>query len=179
MKDTKTSERYSQGFLDAFQPKDLQELLLEVRVLLEILQTNSDIMKILSSHNVKNEEKISILEPFITNTKFDEYWQNLMMLLAEKGRFNILDEIISILERYILGELNIVKVTIKTAHELATEMKEKMVTFIASKVNKSIEPTFVVEPAVLGGFIAESDNFIVDSSVQRSLEQFRLSLIKM
>ena len=80
---------------------------------------------------------------------------------------------------YILGELNIVKVTIKTAHELATEMKEKMVTFIASKVNKSIEPTFVVEPAVLGGFIAESDNFIVDSSVQRSLEQFRLSLIKM
>lgn len=179
MKDTKTSERYAQGFLDAFQPKDLQELLLEVRVLLEILQTNSDIMKILSSHNVKNEEKVTILEPFIANTNFDEYWQNLMMLLAEKGRFNLLDEIISILERYILGELNIVKVTIKTAHELATEMKEKMVTFIASKVNKSIEPTFVVEPAVLGGFIAESDNFIVDSSVQRSLEQFRLSLIKM
>ena len=136
-------------------------------------------MKILSSHNVKNEEKVTILEPFIANTNFDEYWQNLMMLLAEKGRFNLLDEIISILERYILGELNIVKVTIKTAHELATEMKEKMVTFIASKVNKSIEPTFVVEPAVLGGFIAESDNFIVDSSVKRSLEQFRLSLIKM
>ena len=89
MKDTKTSERYAQGFLDAFQPKDLQELLLEVRVLLEILQTNSDIMKILSSHNVKNEEKVTILEPFIANTNFDEYWQNLMMLLAEKGRFNL------------------------------------------------------------------------------------------
>lgn len=179
MKHTQISERYSLGFLEAFEQKDLKVLLKEVRVLREIIQTNSDIMQALSSYLVKNEDKATVLEPFISNSKFDKYWQNLMMLLAESNRLNLLAEILAILERHILEELNIVKVTIKTAHELAAEMKEKVIDFVSSKVNKTIESTFIVEPEVIGGFIAESDNFIVDSSVKRSLEQFRLSLIKM
>lgn len=179
MKHTQISERYSIGFLEAFEQKDLKELLKEVRVLRGVIQANSNIMLALSSYLVKNEDKATVLEPFISNSKFDVYWQNLMMLLAENHRLNLFSEIIAILERCILEELNIVKVTIKTAHELAAEMKDKMVDFIANKVNKTIESTFIVEPEVIGGFIAESDNFIVDSSVKRSLEQFRLSLIKM
>lgn len=101
------------------------------------------------------------------------------MLLSEKNRLNLFDEIIYFLEQYILLELNIVKITIKTAHELKEDMKTKMIDFLSNKIKKQIEASFVTDPQVLGGFIAESDNFIVDSSVKRSLEQFRLSLIKM
>jgi F0F1-type ATP synthase delta subunit len=72
-----------------------------------------------------------------------------------------------------------VKITIKTAHELAGDMKESITKFLADKVKMIVESSFLVDPDVIGGFIAESDNFIVDSSVKRSLEQFRLSLIKM
>jgi len=58
-------------------------------------------------------------------------------------------------------------------------MKEKITKFLTDKVKMIVEASFLLDPEVIGGFIAESDNFIVDSSVKRSLEQFRLSLIKM
>jgi len=179
MKDTKAAERYANGFIDAFRTEDLQELLVEVRVLKEIMLANPEISEILASNVIKEKDKLSILDPFSTESKFSDYWQNLIKLLSEKNRLNLIDEIIYFLEQYILRELNIVKITINTAHELAGEMKEKIVNFLSDKIKKEVESSFVVDPEVLGGFIAESDNFIVDSSVKRSLEQFRLSLIKM
>lgn len=179
MKDTKAAERYANGFIDVFQADELKELLDEVRVLNEVLQNEPGILEALSSHIIKEREKIDIFEPFSAESKFSDYWQNLIMLLSEKNRLNIFDEIIYFIEQYVLRDLNIVKITIKTAHELKEEMKQKMVDLITKKINKTVEAVFVTEPDVIGGFIAESDNFIVDSSVKRSLEQFRLSLIKM
>ncbi len=179
MKDTKTAERYANGFMAAFTSEDLPSLLEEVRVLQQVLRANSDISRVLSSHVIKEKDKLHIIEPFLNESKFGDYWQNLIMLLSEKNRLNLFDEIIYFLEQYILLELNIVKITIKTAHELKEDMKTKMIDFLSNKIKKQIEASFVTDPQVLGGFIAESDNFIVDSSVKRSLEQFRLSLIKM
>jgi F-type H+-transporting ATPase subunit delta len=179
MKDTKTAERYANGFLAAFTSNDLPNLLEEVRVLQQVLRANSDISRVLSSHVIKEKDKLHIIEPFIKECKHGDYWQNLIMLLSEKNRLNLFDDINYFLEQYILDELNIVKITIKTAHELKKDMKNKMVNFLSDKIKKQVEASFVTDPQVLGGFIAESDNFIVDSSVKRSLEQFRLSLIKM
>jgi F-type H+-transporting ATPase subunit delta len=179
MKDTKTAERYANGFIDAFNPEDMQELLVEVRVLKEVLKANPEISELLSSYVIKEKDKLNLLEPFSSESKFSDYWQNLILLLDEKTRLNLFNEIIYFSEQYILLELNIVKITIKTAHELVDEMKDKIIKFLTDKVNKIVEASFIVEPEVIGGFIAESDNFIVDSSVKRSLEQFRLSLIKM
>lgn len=179
MKDTKAAEPYANGFIDNFLPEDKQELLVEVRVLQKVLKANPEISELLSSHVIKEKDKLNILEPFSSESKFRDYWQNLILLLHEKNRLNLFNEIIYFLEDYILRDLNIVKITIKTAHELAGDVKEKLIKFLSDKVNKSVEPSFIVEPDVIGGFIAESDNFIVDSSVKRSLEQFRLSLIKM
>lgn len=179
MKDTKAAERYANGFIDAFSQEDMQELLGEIRVLQEVLKANPEISALLSSHVLKEKDKMSILEPFSSQSKYSDYWQNLILLLQEKNRLDLIDEIIYFLEQYVLRELNIVQITIKTAHELAKDMKDNLEKFLTDKVKKTIEATFVVAPEVIGGFIAESDNFIVDSSVKRSLEQFRLSLIKM
>ncbi len=179
MKDTKTAERYANGFIQAFSQADMQNLLEEVRVLQVVLRSDPELSRVLSSHIIKEKEKLHIIEPFLKESSYSDYWQNLIMLLSEKNRLELFDDIIYFLEQYILLELNIVKITIKTAHELKEEMKEKMLNFISDKIQKKVEASFVVEPEVLGGFIAESDNFIVDSSVKRSLEQFRLSLIKM
>jgi ATP synthase F1 delta subunit len=179
MKDTKAAERYADGFVDAFSLEDMQELLVEVRVLQEVLKANPEISELLSSHVIKEKDKLNLLEPFSSESKFSDYWQNLILLLNEKNRLELFNEIIYFLEQFILRELNIVKITIKTAHELSSEMKEKITKFLTDKVKKTVEASFLVAPEVIGGFIAESDNFIVDSSVKRSLEQFRLSLIKM
>lgn len=179
MKDTKAAERYANGFIDVFQADELKELLAEVRVLKQVLQSEPEILVALSSYVIKEKDKLEILEPFFTESKFSDYWQNLIKLLSEKNRLDLVEEIIYFMEQYVLRELNIVKITIKTAHELKEDMKQKMVDFLTEKINKTVEAVFVTEPEVLGGFIAESDNFIVDSSVKRSLEQFRLSLIKM
>ncbi len=179
MKDTKAAERYANGFVDAFSTEDMQELLVEVRVLQEVLKANPEISELLSSHVIKEKDKLNLLEPFSSESKFSDYWQNLILLLNEKNRLELFNEIIYFLEQYILRELNIVKITIKTAHELSSEMKEKITKFLTDKVKMIVEASFLLSPEVIGGFIAESDNFIVDSSVKRSLEQFRLSLIKM
>lgn len=179
MKDTKAAECYANGFIAAFTQEDMPELLAEVRILQEVLKANPEISELLASHVLKEEDKMTILEPFSSQSKFSDYWQNLILLLQEKNRLTLIDAVIYFLEQYLLRDLNIVQITIKTAHELAVDMQEKLINFLTAKVKKKIEASFVVAPEVIGGFIAESDNFIVDSSVKRSLEQFRLSLIKM
>jgi len=179
MKDKKAAEHYAIGFIEAVGKEHLQTLIQEVNALQVILSENPELKNILTSPLVKDKDKLEIVEPFVSKSEFSVYWQNLIMLLIEKDRLNIFTEITFFLEQYILDGLNIVKVTIKTAHAVNDALQSKIVKHVADKIKKIIEPTFIVDASVIGGFIAESDNFIVDSSVKYSLEKFRLSLINM
>ncbi len=179
MKDKKAAEHYAIGFMQAIGKESLPNLLKEVRTLQNILSDNPEINSIFASVLVKQKDKLEIIEPFTTNSEYKIYWQNLIMLLHEKTRLNLFAEIINFLELYILEELNIVKVTIKTAHEASEQLKAKMVKYLTDNVKATIEANFEIDPSVIGGFIAESDNFIVDSSVKYSLEKFRLSVMNL
>ncbi|OQY40207.1 MAG: ATP synthase F1 subunit delta [Candidatus Cloacimonetes bacterium 4572_65] len=179
MKDKQIAERYALGFMEAVGKDNYTKLIIEVKALKSILSDNPEIVNIFASPVVADKDKIDIINPFVEQSEFKDYWHNFMMLLNEKGRAPLFGLVADCLEEYILEELNIVKVTIKTAYELAEDMRKKLISYISEKINKEVEPTFVTDSSVIGGFIAESDNFIVDSSVKHSLEKFRLSLINM
>lgn len=179
MREIRVAERYANGFVSNFTERTYSELLSEIRGMRSILADNPEMMMLLASSVVTFKDKQTLFEPFIKESNYGEYWQNLVLVLDSKDRLNIFDLVLDVSERLILAEMNIVKMTIKTAHEVTAETRDKIIAYVSNKLGKALETTFILDSTVLGGFVAESDNFIIDSSVKHSLEKFRLSLLNL
>jgi F0F1-type ATP synthase delta subunit len=68
---------------------------------------------------------------------------------------------------------NEVAVLIETATVLDTSGSTSLIATLETKTNKKLNPTYLVNTDILGGFKATIKNTIYDGSVQHSIEKVR------
>ena len=64
-------------------------------------------------------------------------------------------------------------VTFSSAEELPDDQRKKLIEKTKKLTGRTIEPAFVVEPALMGGVKIEYENFMLDGTVRGNLEKLR------
>ena len=105
-----------------------------------------------------------------TTTKF-------LQLLCEKRRENVLTEIITEFGTLYDERMGIERPTVTTAVALSEAQRASLEAKLAARLNKKVEPVYVVDVKVLGGVKIQIGDTIIDSSVTHQLETIRESML--
>ena len=174
MPNARLAGRYAKSLLDlATEQGQLEAVYADMKYIQAACHASSEFVNMLRSPIIKADQKNSIITA-VTTGKVSELTASFNNLLVRKGRESDLPEIATAFVEQYNALKDIHKVTLTTALEVSVDLQNA----IAQKVKTahsfaSVELESKVDPSLIGGFVLEFDNNLVDASVVRDLRDIK------
>lgn len=171
------SKVYGDAYVSVVSEKNnLIDALEEIKSVKNILLENVEIIELLDSPKMDDEEKIDFIKGiFEKHISVDS--MGFLLTIIEKKRqaelLPILDYVIDCVKELLL----IGKATVTTALPLDDSKKERIVDeLLKSSHYKSLEAEYVVDESIIGGIVIRIGDRVVDSSVKTRIDKMRKML---
>lgn len=178
MTEQRVSFRYAKAVFDLAKSTNLiDSVYKDFRVIRSYLNESGELIKVLKSPIVKTWRKKNLFKELFGDV-LSEFTNNFLILLTEKNRENFLPDIIFSFETMYNVEMNISKVDITTSREIDSDLRTKIISKLTSRLDKTIIPTYKVEPNMIGGIKIRVEDWVYDASVSNQLSRLRAKLIQ-
>ncbi|MBE7709936.1 MAG: ATP synthase F1 subunit delta [Cyanobacteria bacterium SIG32] len=174
---SQTAKTYAKGLVLTTQngATSCDAILEELNNVKNIIKSSDDLNGVLNSPAVTTEQKLLIIQDIFQN-KVSENTFNFLKLLAEKNRFNEFAQIIEAFKQELDIINGIQRVQVVSAIELTEEYKQKIITKLSEKLNKTIITDWQIDDSIIAGLVIKINDDIIDTSIKNKLEN--LSKIK-
>jgi len=171
------SKVYGDAYVSVVSEKNnLIDALEEIKSVKNILLENVEIIELLDSPKMDDEEKIDFIKGIFENHISVDSMGFLLTIIEKKRQAEllpILDYVIDCVKELLL----IGKATVTTALPLDGSKKERIVDeLLKSSHYKSLEAEYVVDESIIGGIVIRIGDRVVDSSVKTRIDKMRKML---
>ena len=178
MAELKVSTRYAESLMDvAEEKKNMDSITNDAELIISAFEESRDLMLAMQSPVIKPEIKLSILNEIFQN-KVNADTLNFLKFVLNKGRENLLYDIMKNFMSLKDLKLGIANVNVKTAYEVDEKVKEEIIVFFGRYLNKKIKFRYNVDHEIIGGFIAAVDDTVYDASLKHQLELLKKQFTK-
>jgi F-type H+-transporting ATPase subunit delta len=179
MQNPRLANRYAKSLIDVAVEKNLlEQICADMKLLIAMIKSSKEFYNLLKSPIVKADKKIAIINA-VTDGKINAVTTLFNKLLVNKGRESeLLDIAEAFVEQYnaIKG---IHKVTLTTAIEISADVKATLENKIKAEQGIGlVELETKVDESLIGGFVLEFNNNLVDASIARDLRDVKKQFAK-
>jgi F-type H+-transporting ATPase subunit delta len=151
------------------------------RVQSELLQvagafrSSDELRDALSNPQLPSDRKKAIVDGLL-ESHASELTVAFINFVVGMGRASSLPDIVDEMVETAAASVNREVAEIRTAIDLDAATVERLVTALARKTGKQLEPKVIVDPSVIGGIVARVGDTVIDGSVQKRLSGLREAL---
>lgn len=168
-------EQYSKSLVEvAIENNQVESVQEDVAALVSVFET-SGLDDVLSSLAVPHAEKVKFVRLFQESSSV--YMNNFLEVILQNERESLLLAILTSVQDKFIHETDTFDVKVTTAVALTKKQKERI--FEVAKDKLTIENgrlVEVVDESIIGGFIINANNKVIDASVRSQLRQFKMKL---
>lgn len=166
--------RYAKSLIGlANEQNQLENVYQDMLLLQSVCKSNRDFVNLLKSPVVTPDKKEAILRAATTG-KVTELTAAFNRLLIKKGRESVLPEIINAFIEQYKFQMDIHTIKLTTAIPVSEDVRQTIVSKVKSLTPmKSVELETVVKEDIIGGFLLELGDTLVDASVAYDLNKIR------
>ena len=174
MSNNRVAGRYAKSLLDlAVEKNQLEVVYKDMLFLQQACNTSRDLVLMLKSPVVSADKKQAVLDA-ISKDRISELTASFNKLLIRKGRETELPEVIETFISMYKKYKNIHVVNLTSAVELSEEAKNAIINKVKADANiGQIELNTQVDPELIGGFVLQVGDSLIDTSVASELKQIR------
>lgn len=174
MPNPKLANRYAKSLVDlAAEKGQLEAVHADMQYLQAVCQVSKEFLALLRSPVIKADQKNGIITA-VTNGKVSALTAAFSQLLVRKGRESDLPEIaVAFIDQY--NEIKgIHRIRLTTATAISEELKRSIEQKVKSERGlEAVELETKTDEDLIGGFVLEFDNNLVDASIQRDLKDIK------
>ena len=172
MPNPRLAYRYAKSLLDlAVERGQLEQVHSDMLFLQEVNKSSRDFLNLLRSPVVSSDKKQSIFDA-ITAGKISELTGAFSRLLVTKGREGELPEIITAFIKQYKDKKGIHTVRLTTATPVSDDVKNQIVEQVRkTSTMQNIELEAIVDPKIIGGFVLQAGDKLVDASISYDLKE--------
>lgn len=171
MPNLRVASRYAKSILDlAVEKEQMEQVYQDMLYLQQLTKGSREFLNLLRSPVVKADAKIKAVNA-VTKGKIGSLTIAFTTLLINKSREAVLPEVItSFIEQY-KQQKNINTVKLTTAVPVSDEVKNQIVEQVKKTSDmQNIELETVVDPNVIGGFVLQAGDKLIDASIAYDLK---------
>ncbi len=166
---------YARALYDAAQEAGrLNQVRAGLAQLAEAAAEVPELRELLRNPQLDPRAKAAALEDMLAGG--EQLVRNFVLLLADKGRSGLLEEIAREFERLVAEDEGIVHVELTTAVELSDAEAKKLLKQIEEASGHKVEATRGVDKSLIGGVVIQIGSYRLDASVRGRLERLRREL---
>ncbi|QLF93530.1 F0F1 ATP synthase subunit delta [Pseudomonas sp. ABC1] len=134
-----------------------------------------EVAELLKNPRLTSEAKVrTLVDAFGDST--DEAFRNFVNTLGEYDRLAVLPTIRTLFEELKAEADKTIDVEVQTAFELSAEQLQTLAAALSKRLDRTVNPQQVVNPALIGGLVIRAGDVVVDGSVRGKLSQLAESL---
>jgi F-type H+-transporting ATPase subunit delta len=166
---------YANALFDAAKKADVVEgVRSDLDDFVNALSASAALRNVLGHPQIETEAKQRVLSE-ITGTA-QPLVANTLLLLLERNRFDIVNQLNQAYGALAAEEAKLVKVEVTTAADLRPEEHGMIMARVAEVTGRRVELTQRVDPGIIGGLVLRVGDVIVDGSLQSRIRQLRRRL---
>lgn len=171
MQNTRVASRYAKSLLDmAVEKGQLEQVYNDMLYLQQLNKGSREFLNLLHSPVVKADVKIKAMNA-VTNGKISDLTLAFTTLLINKTREADLPEVITSFIQQYKQKKNINTVKLTTAVTISEEIKKQLIEQVKKTANlQNIELETTVDPDIIGGFVLQSGDKLIDASIAYDLK---------
>ncbi|MBR5175240.1 MAG: ATP synthase F1 subunit delta [Bacteroidales bacterium] len=158
----------------------------QAKAIIDALTSFPDLRRLLSDPSVPADKKISLLEVAATGDRsgspaVSPELKRFFELLIRNGRIGDITLALKSFEDQFCQSRNIVRgrlVLPSKPDDAARVLEDKIRSLIESKTGKTLQLTTEVDESLIGGFVLEVEDKLLDASVSRQLERIRSQFVE-
>jgi F-type H+-transporting ATPase subunit delta len=139
------------------------------------LEGNDELRSTLTDPAMPLERKQGIVDDLFRNS-VSPMPRSLAWFVVSVGRARELPAIIDRLVTRAAAEKDRAVAEVRSAIALSEEQRNRLATALGEATGKQVEVKVVVDPAVLGGIVAQIGDTVIDGSVRTRLDQLRADI---
>lgn len=170
---SKAAQRYALALLElADENNSVEKTLEDINFIKNTLDDSRELILFMKSPIVKTEDKAKALEAIFSG-KISEQVYRFILLIAQKGREHLLDEITEAFIQKYNQFAGIKTVEVHTAKELDENQKAEISKALEDHTGKKVVMDIKVNPDLKGGIAVKIDDTVIDGTVKHKLEQLK------
>lgn len=168
------STRYAKSLIELAQEKGvLDQVFNDIKQVTATLNNSRELNLMFKSPLITSDKKLNVVKKLFEG-KVHEVYYNFLVLAIKKGREAYLSEI----GEAFINQYNVIKkitpVTLTSAVKLDAGLVQSMVAALKAKEKLSeVQLHEVINPELIGGFILQYGDKMIDNSVSKSLTALR------
>jgi F-type H+-transporting ATPase subunit delta len=171
MPNPRLATRYAKSLIDLSIEKDqLEQVFADMQWLQAVCKSNPDFVRVLKSPVITGDKKEKIIEA-VTQGRIGTITTAFIRLMIRKSRESYLPEVIPAFINQYKTHKNIYTIKLTTVTPVSEEMKNVIISQIrATSDMQNIELETVVNEALVGGFVLEAGDQLIDASIAYDLK---------
>ena len=170
------AKRYSEALTEVAKNKnELDTVWTDLQTVEESITSVKEMANFLSHPVIPVFEKKDMVKS-VFEGKINNDVLNLLYILLEKNKINLLSTILYCFEESMDEAKNILKVGVVSATEIDEDLKHKLQEKLESKLNKSVKFDFETKPEIIAGVVLKIQDKVIDGSMAAKLEGFKKAL---
>jgi F-type H+-transporting ATPase subunit delta len=172
MPNPRLASRYAKSLLDlAVEKGQLEKVYEDILYLQQLLKSSRDFMNLLRSPIVSSDKKLSVIDAVI-GKNVDQLTGAFARLLVTKGREAELPEIVTAFINQYKENKGIHTVKLTTAIPVSDAIRNQIVEQVKRTSGlQNIELQVTIDPAIIGGFVLQTGDKLIDASIAYDLKQ--------
>lgn len=160
----------------ALEEKKIDSLYEEAVALIDILNDNQELIKLLNHPKVSKEDKQKLVAETFDGRVSDEL-TGLISMVVNKGHVNHIISILQYFVKQVKKEKNIGVASVKSAVTLSDTQKASIEKRLIETTSYStMEVDYAVDASLIGGLVIRIEDRVVDSSIKTKLENMSRAL---
>ncbi len=174
----KVSNKYAASLLEIVNEKKIDTLILkDVEMVIDLFDSSPQLKRVIANPVVKPEIKQNILEEIFKNKISKELFE-FMIFVLKKNREELLYEILKCYLNLRDEFLGLIKVEVTACVNFSEEQEKLLIKKLEEILNKKVILSFKIDPLIIGGFIARTNNTVIDASLKHQLDSIRKQFLK-
>jgi F-type H+-transporting ATPase subunit delta len=165
------SERYATALFEVTKQKgNTQEVLEVLLALRQSLLSNKEIMDVLATPLISDEDKVAVLKNAL-GTGLNEELSTFFSLITKNNRLAQIPTIVKAFEGKVSQDLGVESGVVRSAIKLSDGEKQNVQNLIEKKLGKKVELSYSVDEKMIGGIEAKVGSYIFEDSIKTHMQK--------
>jgi F-type H+-transporting ATPase subunit delta len=175
-----SAARYAKALLDVSLAEGLDTAAIEtdLAAVVDAMNRYPDLRRAFTSNGIPQTVRLNVVRAFTTESRIHGPLAKLLMMLAERGRLDLLPQLLEVYRERLRAHQNIVRATVTAAAPLSDDTLQRLAASLGELTGKRVQIEANVDPTIIGGVVTRIGSTVYDGSIRTKLQKMREQLVE-
>lgn len=150
----------------------------EAQALVQALDDVPDLPRMMVAKDVVSDSQKLVLLQSVLDGRPSTEMDRFLRLVIKGGRAGMLGDILRDFVRMYQESIGIRRARLTASQQPSPELVERIRALVKEKTGRDVTVDVEVDPSLIGGFVLDIDDYILDASIKRQLDLIREQFIE-